>query len=136
MSAHTTKRATQKSSPRILLVEDEQALRELYREWLLLDGCEVVEAADGVSGIEAIFHQHPALVVLDIMLPKKDGFEVLKEIRRHPKTRNLPVVILTSLDQGFEKQQGSKLGANLYIVKTELSPDRLQSAVRDLLKRA
>ena len=120
---------------KILLIEDEQALRELYRDWLLLDGYEVIEATDGVAGVEAIFHQHPALVVLDIMLPKKDGFEVLKEIRRNPKTRNLPVLILTSLDQGFEKQQGSKLGANLYIVKTDLSPDRLQSAVRDLLTR-
>ncbi len=136
MPTHGVKRTAQKSPPRILLVEDEQALRELYRDWLMVDGCEVVEAADGVSGIEAIFHQHPVLVVLDIMLPKKDGFEVLKEIRRHSKTRNLPVVILTSLDQGFEKQQGSKLGANLYIVKTDLSPDRLQSAVRDLLARA
>ena len=135
MLKNSAKHASQKSLARVLLIEDEQALRELYRDWLLLDGYEVIEATDGVAGVEAIFHQHPALVVLDIMLPKKDGFEVLKEIRRNPKTRNLPVLILTSLDQGFEKQQGSKLGANLYIVKTDLSPDRLQSAVRDLLTR-
>jgi DNA-binding response OmpR family regulator len=122
---------------RVLIVEDEQALRELYREWLTMSGFTVLEADDGLVGIERVLHDEPDLVVLDVMLPKKDGFEVLQEVRRNPKTKTIPILILTSLDQDFERRQGGKLGADRYVVKTDLSPALLQEAVSDLLaKRA
>lgn len=135
MPKHGAKKRHRDSSPRVLVVEDETALRELYVAWLEMDGYQLLQAADGLVGIETILHEKPDLVVLDVMLPKKDGFEILQEVRRNTKTRHIPVIILTSLDQSFEKQQGNKLGADQYLVKTDLSPDRLQQAVKKLLTR-
>ena len=123
-----------KKTQTILVVEDEGALRELYCEWLKRSGYQVIEAADGLTGIERIQHDQPSLVLLDIMLPKKDGFEILAEVRRNPATRAIPIIVLPSLDQSFEKKQGGKLGANAYIVKPELSPARLKEAVAECLK--
>lgn len=117
----------------ILLVEDEQALREMYTAWLEADGFTVTTADNGVTGVEKAFHENPALVLLDILLPKKDGFEVLKEIRRNPKTESLPVIVLSSLDQEFEQKQGLQLGAEQYLVKTTISPDILLDTVKKIL---
>lgn len=122
-------------SARVLVVEDEQSLRELYVQWLEMSGYTVLQAADGLVGIETILHEKPDLVVLDIMLPKKDGFEILAEVRRNPAVRDTPVIVLTSLDQEFEKRQGGKLGADAYIVKTDLSPSRLKDAVASFMKK-
>ncbi len=130
----TAVKAKSGKTPHILVVEDEQALRELYRQWLELSGYDVSEAADGLTGIEKILHEKPDLVVLDVMLPKKDGFEILQEVRRNPAVRDTPIIILTSLDRDFEKRQGGKLGADAYIVKTDLSPSRLKDAVASFMK--
>ena len=128
-----TKKASKK--PHILVVEDESALREMYEDWLTAENYQVSTAEDGVVGIDKIMHQHPDLVLLDIMLPKKDGFEVLEEVRRNPKTRDLPVIILSSLDKGFEQKQGLDLGAEHYLVKTEISPDSLYETINKVLKK-
>ncbi len=127
----TTKKPTAraKRSKRILVVEDEKALRDLYAAWLSAKGYEVDVADNGVTAVEKALDGKPDLVLLDVLLPKKDGFEVLTEIRRNPKTRNMPVIILSSLDQEFEQRQGLNLGAAMYLVKTTLSPDVLYQAV-------
>lgn len=119
---------------RILVVEDEQALREMYALWLTAKGYEVITADNGLTGVQLAFHEAPDAVVLDVLLPKKDGFEVLTEIRRNPKTERLPVVILSSLDQDFEQRRGITLGAHMYLVKTTISPEVLYAAVDKLLK--
>ncbi len=118
---------------RVLVVEDEQALREMYTAWLEAKGYEVDTADNGVTGIEKAFHTAPDLILLDVLLPKKDGFEVLTEIRRNPKTRKQPVIILSSLDQDFEQRQGISLGAEKYLVKTIISPDLLYSTIEQVL---
>ena len=121
----TAAKSRKSSKKHILVVEDEQALREMYAAWLTSAGYEVETADNGVTAVESAFHHAPDLVLLDVLLPKKDGFEVLSEIRRNPKTQNLPVVILSSLDQDFEQKQGITLGAGSYLVKTSISPDIL-----------
>ncbi|OGL67221.1 hypothetical protein A2856_04160 [Candidatus Uhrbacteria bacterium RIFCSPHIGHO2_01_FULL_63_20] len=130
-----TKKKTSAGKKRILVVEDEQALREMYAQWLSAKGYEVDTADNGLTGIQKAFHDAPDAVVLDVLLPKKDGFEVLAEIRRNPKTENLPVVILSSLDQDFEQKQGINLGAHLYLVKTTISPEILYDAVEKIMKK-
>lgn len=128
------KKPTTHHKTRILVVEDEQALREMYATWLKAKGYEVITADNGLTGIQMAFHEAPAALVLDVLLPKKDGFEVLTEIRRNPKTEKLPVVILSSLDQDFEQRRGLTLGAHMYLVKTTISPETLYDAVAKLLK--
>ncbi len=120
---------------KILVVEDETALRTMYSLWLKKAGYTVVTAEDGVEGVEKSVHESPDLVLLDVLLPKKDGFEVLTEIRRNPKTKSLPVVILSSLDQDFEQKHGLTLGAMHYLVKTTISPELLYKTVEDILKK-
>lgn len=91
-------------------------------------------ADNGLSGLEKVLHDQPSLVLLDVLLPKKDGFEVLAEIRRNPKTKNLPVIILSSLDQDFEQRQGLSLGAEHYLIKTTISPELLYKTIDGILK--
>jgi len=128
------KKAGGKNGKRVLVVEDEQALREMYTTWLESAGFTVDTADNGLTGVEKVLHGSPDLVLLDVLLPKKDGFEVLTEIRRNPKTVKLPVIILSSLDQDFEKKQGINLGATHYLVKTTISPDLLFETIHNVLK--
>jgi DNA-binding response OmpR family regulator len=123
-----------KKGKRVLVVEDEQALREMYATWLQSAGFDVIVADNGISGLEKVMHEEPDLLLLDILLPKKDGLEVLNEIRRNPKTAKLPVIILSSLDQDFEKKQGISLGATHYLVKTAISPELLFKTIHAILK--
>lgn len=117
------------------MVEDETALRTMYSLWLKKAGYTVVTAEDGLEGVEKSVHESPDLVLLDVLLPKKDGFEVLTEIRRNPKTKSLPVIILSSLDQDFEQKHGLTLGAMHYLVKTTISPELLYKTVEEVLKK-
>ena len=123
-----------KNGKRVLVVEDEQALREMYATWLESAGFRVDTADNGLTGIEKVVQDTPDLLLLDVLLPKKDGFEVLTEIRRNPKTAKLPVIILSSLDQEFEKKQGINLGATHYLVKTTISPELLFETIHKVLK--
>lgn len=124
---------SKKAKPRILVVEDEKALNQMYRSWLEHSDFEVITAEDGLEGLNSVMHDEPDLVLLDVMLPKKDGFEVLDEIRRNPKTRKLPVIVLSSLDRDFEQRRGLRLGAERYLVKTTISPDVLLEAINTCL---
>lgn len=128
------KKEAAKTGKQVLVIEDEQALREMYATWLESDGFAVDTADNGITGIEKVMRTNPDLVLLDVLLPKKDGFEVLSEIRRNPKTAKLPVIILSSLDQEFEKKQGINLGATHYLVKTTISPELLFAAIHKVLK--
>lgn len=132
------KRAPAKAAPKagkthVLVVEDERALSDMYSAWLEHAGFVVDTADNGVTAVEKAFHDHPDLILLDVLLPKKDGFEVLSEIRRNPKTKEMPVIILSSLDQDFEQRQGLNLGAEYYLVKTTISPDVLFETIRKVI---
>jgi DNA-binding response OmpR family regulator len=117
---------------KVLVVEDEQALRDMYALWLKKAGYAVDTAEDGVQAVERTVHGAYDLVLLDVLLPKKDGFEVLSEIRRNPKTKDLKVIILSSLDQDFERQKGIDLGAENYLVKTNASPEVLYKMIEKI----
>ncbi len=107
---------------RILIVEDDHDLRELYAEVLRDEGYEVDESSDGEGGLEHINSEHYDLILLDIMLPKKDGLELLKQIRSSEEHISNKVVLLTNLDRESVIKEGFQEGADGYIIKSEIDP--------------
>ncbi|GAC1413069.1 MAG: hypothetical protein NVSMB66_4000 [Candidatus Doudnabacteria bacterium] len=109
---------------KILLVEDEPFLSGMYKTKLGLEGFEVSTAKDGEEALDKIKEEKFDLILLDIMMPKINGFEVLKSIRKDPEkqTANVPVLMLTNLGQKSDIEQGLLLGANDYIVKASFTP--------------
>lgn len=101
----------------IWCVDDDNTIRDIEVYTLMQTGFEAKGFADGVSMLKSLKTEKPKLIVLDIMLPDKDGVEVLKEIRRNPEMRNIPVIMATAKDTEMDKIQGLDMGADDYLVK-------------------
>lgn len=104
---------------KILVVEDEPSILKAIIEALQLNGYTTASAADGESGFNLVSDFKPDLILLDLILPRKNGFEVLKEIKASPDYRKIPVVILSNLGDEEEIQQGLKLGAADFLIKAD-----------------
>lgn len=115
---------------KILLVEDDQAILEMYKMKFTEEGYDITTAEDGMAALEAAKKEIPRMVLLDIILPKLDGFSVLEELKKDPKTKNIPVLLLSNLGQDSDKEKGKKLGAVDYCVKSDLTPMQLVEKVR------
>ena len=103
---------------RVLIVEDDPDLVALVKKWLERDGHQIEHAGDGAAALEQMAHGSlPHLVLLDVMLPKMDGFAVLQKIRSEPRSRDVPVVMITSFSRDKDAARGRELGANDYVVK-------------------
>ena len=121
---------------RILVVEDDQFLRELYDELLREEGYEVNLAVDGEEGLSKVMAGGYDLILLDIMLPKMDGLEILRQLRdKHPAKPNGPVVLLTNLGQDSIIKEGFNLGASGYLIKSAMNPDQVLSEVKVFLSK-
>lgn len=118
---------------KILIVEDEKDIRDLYVEVLKDEKYEVDEAADGEVGLEKALSGKFDLLLLDIMLPKKDGLQILREIKKKPELSNLIVVLLTNLSTDTIIKEGFGLGATSYIIKSEMTPDQIINEVKKVL---
>ena len=120
---------------RILIVEDDDDLVNLATHWLERAGYTVENAGDGQKALGLLKNDPlPALVLLDVMLPKIDGFELLRLIRSNPRTKTLPVAMVTSFSRDKDAQHGRDLGANDYIVKPLMELDflkRIEHIVKD-----
>ena len=120
---------------RILIVEDDEDVVNLSTHWLEKAGYVVEHAPDGAAALELLNNDPlPAVVLLDVMLPKIDGFEVLRRIRADRRTRTLPVVVVTSFSRDKDAKRGRELGANDYIVKPLMELDflkRIEHIVKD-----
>ncbi|MHC4449885.1 MAG: response regulator transcription factor [Planctomycetota bacterium] len=121
-----------RDNPLILIVEDDPSIRLGLRKSLGFDGYTVIEAADGEQGLELAFSERPDLIVLDLMLPKINGFEVCRTIRRHDKTT--PILILSAKEQEMDKLTGFDQGADDYITKP-FSVRELVARVKAALRR-
>lgn len=117
----------------ILVIEDDPAIRLGLRKSLGFEGYEVHEAADGERGLEMVFERRPDLVVLDLMLPRVNGFEVCRTIRKHDPS--IPILILSAKDQEGDKLMGFDLGADDYVTKP-FSTRELVARVKAALRRA
>lgn len=116
----------------ILVVDDEQGIRDIIKEYLVLEDFEVIEAVDGVDGLNKFKNQTIALVILDVMLPKMDGWKVCREIR---SISRVPIVMLTARGEEYDKLFGFELGVDDYIVKP-FSPKELLARIKAILMRS
>jgi DNA-binding response OmpR family regulator len=105
---------------RILLVEDDTALADVYRSRLELEGFDVKHVPNGEDALSTAVEYRPDLVVLDAMMPKISGFDVLDILRNTPETTNMRVIMLTALSQAKDKERADKLGADDYLVKSQV----------------
>jgi len=119
---------------KILLVEDDKFLSEMYVNKLAASGFEVELASDGREAMTKAGEAKPDLILLDIVLPKMDGFEVLQALKQDETLRSVPVIVLTNLGQKEEVEKGLKLGANDYIIKAHFTPTEVVAKVRKVLK--
>ena len=120
---------------KILIIEDEADIRELYSQFLRESGFEVIEAVDGQVGFDLAIRGEWDLLLLDIMLPKMDGFEILKKLRESDAGKNKPIVILTNLDTENIRQKGTDLGASGYVVKSDVSPRDVLETVQGFFSK-
>jgi DNA-binding response OmpR family regulator len=121
-------------SKKILIVEDDKFLRELISRKLQQQEFSVVEAVDGTEGLQKVKEEKPDLILLDLILPGLDGFEVLTRIKQDPHLSSIPVVILSNLGQKEEVERGLKLGAIDYLVKAHFTPSEIIEKVKGILQ--
>tara|TARA_Y100000310_G_scaffold85265_1_gene82108 strand:+ start:25485 stop:25853 length:369 start_codon:yes stop_codon:yes gene_type:complete len=118
---------------KILFIEDESALQETFGEVLKQEGYEVVKAMDGEAGLEMAKTQKPDLILLDLILPKLHGFEVLKKLKGDPETKEIPIIVLTNLEDMKDIENAIELGATTYLVKVNYSLDEVVSKIKKAL---
>jgi len=117
----------------VLVVDDDPTMLEMYVERIKSEGAIVLEAIDGEEAITQAKENHPAIILLDIMMPKINGFDVLKELKSDNDTANIPVVILTALADDQKKHEGMALGSADFIVKSETLPLDVVEKLRKII---
>jgi len=116
---------------KILIVEDDLFIRELYQKQLSMAGYEVDTAVDGLEGREKILGSQHNLILLDIMLPKMNGLDLLKNLKDDPTVKETPVIILSNLGQDSVVEKGLSLGADNYLVKADTTPMEMLKLIRE-----
>lgn len=120
-------------SKKILVVEDDKMISSMYETKLKQDGYLVITADNGAQAIELASQEKPDIILLDIILPQIDGFQVLQELRNTESFRNIPIIMLTNLGTTEDKEKGEKLGATGYWVKASLTPAQVGEKMREYL---
>ena len=116
----------------IMVVDDEPSLRSLVKANLEVDGLTVIEAVDGVEAMNMLGETRPDLILLDIMMPEKDGIQVLEELADDDELRNIPVILLTAKGEQEDLEKGAALGARGYITKP-FDPEQMVRTVKAAL---
>ncbi len=118
---------------KILIIEDDLTLRNVLAEFLEAEGFKVGVASDGEEGLEMIKSFNPDIVLLDIILPKKNGFEVLKEVRNYKEKLTTPFVLLTNLGSLDDIEKALELGATTYLVKGDYQVKEIVEKIKEIL---
>ncbi|MFC1632646.1 response regulator transcription factor [Patescibacteria group bacterium] len=121
------------NKPKILLIEDDSFLSSMYVTKLEISGFDVEAAEDGETGLEKVKSYSPDLVLLDIILPKMSGFEVLESIRKDDAYKDIPVIMLTNLSQRDDVERGLDLGAQDYLIKAHFTPSEVVTKIKKYL---
>jgi len=120
---------------RILLVEDEEFLRRIFKGRLTKEGYEVTDVDSAEQALQCLASLRPHLIILDLYLPRMDGFECLRRLKADPALKDIPVLILSGLGQESEIRRGLALGAQEYVVKANVTPRQLLAKIAALLAR-
>ncbi len=121
-------------SKKILIIEDDKFLRELISRKISDEGFDVAEAVDGEEGVKKVKTEKPDLILLDLILPGIDGFEVLSRAKEDLNSASIPVIILSNLGQKEEVEKGLKLGAVDYLIKAHFTPGEIVEKIKAILK--
>ena len=124
-----------KTAKKILLCEDDELLREMYALKLEKAGYEVVKAVDGQESLDKAKGENPKLILLDVMMPKMDGFQVLQNLRKESKLSKTPIIMLTNLGQEEDIKKGQEFGATDYVVKSNVTPQQVVEKVEKTIKK-
>lgn len=122
------------SQKKVLLIEDEDMLSEMYKVKFEKEGFEFLRATEGASGIELVKKEKPDIILLDVIMPKMDGFAVLESLKKDPATKRAKVILLTNLGQDEDVRKGKDMGADDYLVKANFTPTQVVEKVRGLLE--
>lgn len=118
---------------KILLVEDDQSLREIYGIRLTAEGYEIVPAGDGEQALALAVKEKPDLIISDVMMPKISGFDMLDILRSTPETKDIKVIMMTALSSEDQRERGEALGANRFLVKSQVGIEDVVNAVHEVL---
>ncbi|OGY26558.1 MAG: hypothetical protein A2Z24_00125 [Candidatus Woykebacteria bacterium RBG_16_44_10] len=124
---------TKAKPKKVLVVDDEDAVREIYKKEFTMAKFDVVVAADGEEGLLKAAEETPDLVLLDVMLPKMSGIDVLKALKQNPLTKEIPVLLLTNLGEETIIKEGFELGADGYLLKVSYTPAQVVEECRKFL---
>jgi len=119
---------------KILLIEDEEMLTNMYQVKFEHEGFILVKALDGEEGLKKAAAEKPDFILLDVIMPKMDGFTVLKKLKENAATKDIPVLLLTNLGQDEDVKKGSEFGAVGYLVKANITPSEVVDKVKSLMK--
>ena len=119
---------------KIMLVEDDNNLREIYEARLMAEGYEIVTARDGEEALAVAVKERPDLIISDVMMPKISGFDMLDILRSTPETKNVKVIMMTALSQVEDKERAAKLGADKYLVKSQVTLEDVAKVAREVLE--
>ena len=122
--------------PRLLLIEDNPDTRQIYKDVFERDGFEVLQAEDGEKGLSYAQSTLPDIILLDLMLPKLNGFDLLKRLRAEAETEKLPVVIFSAVADASDRKKAAELGVTEFSVKATNTPKQVLSRVRAVLEQA
>jgi len=119
---------------KILFIEDESTLQKTVGEILEQEGFEIISALDGETGIKLAKKENPNLILLDLILPKIDGFGVLESLKKDKETSDIPIIVLTNLEGSHDIERAIELGATTYLVKANYELDDVVKKVKEVLK--
>lgn len=118
---------------KIMLVEDDNNLRAIYGDRLMAEGYEIVSARDGEEALAMAVKEKPNLIISDVMMPKISGFDMLDILRTTPETKDVKVIMMTALSQAEDKERADKLGADKYLVKSQVTLEDVARVVHEVL---
>lgn len=118
---------------KVMVVEDDAALREIYSIRITAEGYEVVSAGDGEEALAMAVREKPNLILSDVMMPKISGFDMLDILRSTPETAGIKVVMMTALSSDDQRQRGERLGADRYLVKSQVGIEDVVNTIHEVL---
>ncbi len=120
---------------KILIIEDDKFLRELIVQKLIKENYQTIEAVDGEEGVKKVKEEKPDLILLDLILPGIDGFEVLARVKEDSAVASIPVIILSNLGQKDDVERGLKLGVAGYLIKAHFTPSEIINKIKEVLQK-